>query len=107
MARFEEVCRVVGTARVRGERPPVADRLRALDDAEERLTLEQAVAEARRCTAASPCRYCDVCQLMCPDLAITRHPETREIVIDLDWCKGCGLCAHYCPHNAIRMVVDG
>ncbi|HUT77663.1 MAG TPA: 4Fe-4S binding protein [Polyangia bacterium] len=106
MAREREICRVVGTTRVRGDRAPVAGRLRSFDDAEGLLTPEQAVAEALRCTAASPCRYCDVCQLLCPDLAITRHPETREIVIDLTWCKGCGLCAHYCPHGAIHMVVD-
>jgi Pyruvate/2-oxoacid:ferredoxin oxidoreductase delta subunit len=106
MARTPEVCRVIGSARVRGGRAPVAERLSSFDDADASLTPEQAVAEALRCTAASPCRYCDVCQLLCPDLAITRHPGTREIVIDLAWCKGCGLCAHYCPHGAIRMVVD-
>ena len=107
MARPKEVCQVIGSVRVRGPRPPVAERLASFDDAEEPLTPERAMAEALRCTASSPCLYCDVCQLLCPDLAITRHPETREIVIDLAWCKGRGLCAHYCPHGAIRMVVDG
>jgi Pyruvate/2-oxoacid:ferredoxin oxidoreductase delta subunit len=106
MARSRDVCRVIGSTRVMGDRAPVPARLASFDDAEGLLAPEQARAEALRCTAASPCRYCDVCQLLCPDLAITRHPETREIVIDLAWCKGCGLCAHYCPHGAIRMVVD-
>jgi 2-oxoacid:acceptor oxidoreductase delta subunit (pyruvate/2-ketoisovalerate family) len=84
MATEKRVCTVVGSARALGD----------------------PIAEARRCTASSPCLYCDVCQLMCPDLAITRDPETREIRIDLDYCKGCALCAHYCPHGAISMVVD-
>ncbi|MFA5614071.1 MAG: 4Fe-4S binding protein, partial [Methanoculleus sp.] len=24
--------------------------------------------------------------------------------IDLDYCKGCGICANECPKNAITMV---
>ena len=86
------VCTVQGKGRIR--------------PAGEALSSAEAIAEAGRCTASSPCLYCDVCQLMCPDLAITRDPETREIRIDLDYCKGCALCAHYCPHSAISMVVD-
>jgi len=84
MATAKSVCTVVGSARIHGD----------------------PVAEAKRCTASSPCLYCDVCQLMCPDLAITRDTESGGIRIDLDFCKGCGLCAHYCPHSAISMVVD-
>jgi Pyruvate/2-oxoacid:ferredoxin oxidoreductase delta subunit len=63
-------------------------------------------AEASRCLATLVCDYCDICVLMCPDLCITRDPVTRHIVIDLDLCKGCGLCAHYCPKGAITMVPD-
>ena len=88
----KNVCTVVGSARVR---PAAAE-----------LTLAEAKAEAERCTAASPCLYCEVCQLLCPDLAITRDPGTAAIQIDLNYCKGCGLCAHYCPHGAIAMVID-
>lgn len=62
--------------------------------------------EARRCLATMECDYCDICILICPDLCIRRDPQTREIVIELDLCKGCGLCAHYCPKGAIEMVPD-
>ena len=88
----KNVCTVVGNARIR---PASAE-----------MTLDEAKAEAARCTASSPCLYCDVCQLMCPDLAITRDTSTSAIQIDLNYCKGCALCAHYCPHGAISMVVD-
>jgi pyruvate ferredoxin oxidoreductase delta subunit len=27
-------------------------------------------------------------------------------VIDLKYCKGCGLCAHLCPKGAIAMVLE-
>ncbi len=67
-------------------------------------TAEEAIAQARRCLGADTCDVCDVCIRICPDLCITRHPETRRIVVDLEYCKGCGLCAEYCPKGAIRMV---
>jgi formate dehydrogenase (NADP+) beta subunit len=92
MAMEKQVCTIVGDKRVR--------------PAQGAFTVEEARAEAMRCTASSPCLYCEVCQLLCPDLAITRDPDTRAIRIDLDFCKGCGLCAHYCPHGAISMVLD-
>jgi Pyruvate/2-oxoacid:ferredoxin oxidoreductase delta subunit len=99
-------CLVIGDRRIRPARPPVEQRLQGFDEVEPTFTLEQAMAEARRCAAASPCLCCEVCELLCPDLAITRDPATGRIVIDLDYCKGCGLCAIYCPHGAIEMVVD-
>ena len=75
-------------------------------EAEPTLDMQQAIAEAKRCTTSNPCLYCEVCQLLCPDLAMIRDAESGKIVIDLDFCKGCGLCAHYCPHGAIKMVLD-
>jgi len=47
-----------------------------------------------------------VCRLLCPDLAITRDRITGSIIIDLDFCKGCGICAFVCPKGAIEMVVE-
>jgi pyruvate ferredoxin oxidoreductase delta subunit len=47
-----------------------------------------------------------VCRLLCPDLAITRDDITGQIVIDLDYCKGCGICAFVCPKGAITMVLE-
>lgn len=107
MERHEgNVCHVIGENRVRPVVSTPEKRVLSFADTEPAFTLEQAVSEAKRCTAASPCYYCEVCELLCPDLAITRNKETNRIVIDLDYCKGCGLCVHYCPHNAIKMVVD-
>lgn len=47
-----------------------------------------------------------MCRLLCPDLAITRDRVTGEITIDLDYCKGCGICAFICPKGAITMVLE-
>jgi pyruvate ferredoxin oxidoreductase delta subunit len=27
-------------------------------------------------------------------------------LIDLDYCKGCGICAAICPKGAIQMVLE-
>lgn len=69
-------------------------------------TREEAREEASRCLATLECRYCNVCELLCPDQCITRDPKTGNILIDLNHCKGCGLCAHYCPKGAIRMELE-
>jgi 2-oxoacid:acceptor oxidoreductase delta subunit (pyruvate/2-ketoisovalerate family) len=70
------------------------------------LTSDEARYEASRCLMITSCEACDVCRLLCPDLAITRERETGAIIIDLDYCKGCGICAFVCPKGAIRMVLE-
>jgi Pyruvate/2-oxoacid:ferredoxin oxidoreductase delta subunit len=85
---------------------PVAQRIRDFEPAALPDEPDGGPASAARCFGASVCRACEICVLICPDLCITRDPDTQRIVVDLDFCKGCGLCAHYCPKGAIRMVVD-
>jgi pyruvate ferredoxin oxidoreductase delta subunit len=51
------------------------------------------------------CNKCLKCWLICPDGAIDRTGETYAI--DLDFCKGCGLCAYECRPQAITMVKEG
>ncbi len=67
------------------------------------LSAQQAQAEAARCLRLGVCAGCEVCELLCPDQAISRDPQTGLPVIDLAFCKGCGLCAHFCPKGAIVM----
>ena len=67
---------------------------------------ERAKGAASRCLATRSCEACDVCRLLCPDLAITRDATTGRVQIDLDYCKGCGICAAFCPRGAIRMVPE-
>ncbi len=26
-----------------------------------------------------------------------------EHIIDLDWCKGCGICVHFCPKHVLEL----
>jgi pyruvate ferredoxin oxidoreductase delta subunit len=44
---------------------------------------------------------CFLCWLYCPDAVISK---TVPIRINLEYCKGCGICAAVCPAQAIAMV---
>jgi pyruvate ferredoxin oxidoreductase delta subunit len=52
------------------------------------------------------CRICDLCRLLCPDLAITKKGNKNQIEIDYSYCKGCGICAGLCPRDAIKMMPE-
>jgi NADPH-dependent glutamate synthase beta subunit-like oxidoreductase len=66
-----------------------------------------ALAEARRCFNCAVCNECELCMIFCPDVAITRHTGGSGFDIDLDYCKGCGVCAMECPRGAIVMTREG
>jgi 2-oxoacid:acceptor oxidoreductase delta subunit (pyruvate/2-ketoisovalerate family) len=54
------------------------------------------------------CIHCMLCWLYCPDSSILAR-DGRVVGIDLDHCKGCGVCAAVCPPRAgaIVMVPEG
>jgi Pyruvate/2-oxoacid:ferredoxin oxidoreductase delta subunit len=43
---------------------------------------------------------------MCPDNAIVKLGPGQRFHIDLDYCKGCGICAAECPCGAIIMTPE-
>jgi NADPH-dependent glutamate synthase beta subunit-like oxidoreductase len=69
------------------------------------LDESNALFEARRCMSCGNCFACDNCYGVCPDNAVIKlgPGAPYEYEIDLDYCKGCGLCAAECPCGAIRM----
>ncbi len=65
-----------------------------------------ALYEARRCMSCGNCFECDNCFGVCPDNAIKKLGPGWGYEIDLDYCKGCGICVSECPASAIEMVSD-
>ena len=73
----------------------------------EGLDAESALYEARRCLSCGNCFSCDNCFGVCPDNAVLKPgPPGEPYAIDLDYCKGCGICAAECPCGAIEMIPE-
>jgi NADPH-dependent glutamate synthase beta subunit-like oxidoreductase len=66
-----------------------------------------ALLEARRCLSCGNCFECDNCYGVCPDNAVIKLDQPGErYLIDLDYCKGCGICVAECPSGAIQMFPE-
>lgn len=61
--------------------------------------------EADRCFSCGVCNFCDNCWIFCPDVAVIRGEDGYEI--NLDYCKGCLVCVHECPRNALSVREEG
>ena len=51
------------------------------------------------------CTKCLLCWVLCPEGVIDRG--NGDLEIDMNYCKGCGICAHECPKDAITMIKEG
>jgi 2-oxoacid:acceptor oxidoreductase delta subunit (pyruvate/2-ketoisovalerate family) len=51
------------------------------------------------------CVNCLLCWIYCPDSAVLVE-GTAFAGFDLDYCKGCEICAAVCPAGAISMVAE-
>lgn len=71
------------------------------------LERDDAVSEALRCFNCGVCNRCDLCLILCPDVAISRRDDGGGYDIALDYCKGCGVCAEECPRGVLTMTREG
>ena len=68
--------------------------------------------QVRPIVSAQACTGCLQCYLYCPDGTIrkTHAPkgdaEQAAGFVDLDFCKGCGICETVCKFGAIAMVPE-
>ncbi len=83
-----------------------ARRVTTFDEVTGGLDEKTALYEARRCLSCGNCFECDNCYGVCPDNAVIKLGPGRRYEIDLDYCKGCGICAAECPCGAIDMVPE-
>jgi NADPH-dependent glutamate synthase beta subunit-like oxidoreductase len=84
----------------------LARRTSSFDEVQGGLTEDNALFEARRCLSCGNCFECDNCYGVCPDNAVIKLGPGRRFEINLDYCKGCGMCAAECPCGAIEMVAE-
>lgn len=88
-------------------REQVADRVvapaeRVLDFREVNRGIDDP-SEAFRCLSCGSCTHCDNCLVYCPE-GIIHRADGGGYEIDLDYCKGCGICVVECPRDAMEMV---
>jgi NADPH-dependent glutamate synthase beta subunit-like oxidoreductase len=84
----------------------IARRTSSFDEVQGGLTQDNALFEARRCMSCGNCFECDNCYGVCPDNAVIKLGAGKGFAINLDYCKGCGVCAAECPCGAIDMVPE-
>jgi NADPH-dependent glutamate synthase beta subunit-like oxidoreductase len=94
---------------VQGQLDPIR-RQGTFDEVVQGLDESNALFEARRCLSCGNCFACDNCYGVCPDNAVLKLGDAAAsgvnvngYAIDLDYCKGCGICVSECPSGAIRM----
>ena len=107
LARFDDLNTWYYSDAERTQRPEL-EMVRRQDNFEEvvhGLTERNALFEARRCMSCGNCFECDNCFGVCPDNAVIKF-DNGTYDFNLDYCKGCGICAHECPCGAIEMVPE-
>ncbi len=80
------------------------ERLQSFAEIDLKVSAALAIREAERCFNCGLCNQCDNCRLYCPDLAVCKDASTQGRHINLDYCKGCGVCVVECPRNAMSLV---
>lgn len=68
---------------------------------EKGFTLEEAIAEAKRCLCCGPCLSCQAC------VALELQPEIPAIEVNEDLCSGCAVCVAVCPYDASKLEKRG
>ena len=60
---------------------------------------------------AEQCTLCLNCYMYCPDGTIAKVRDDEgacvAVVVDYDFCKGCGVCAAFCPSRALSLDSGG
>jgi pyruvate ferredoxin oxidoreductase delta subunit len=50
------------------------------------------------------CIDCQFCWIYCPDVSIISR-DKKMVGVDMDHCKGCGICVEVCPTNPKSLLM--
>ncbi|WP_428739727.1 4Fe-4S dicluster-binding protein [Sulfurimonas sp.] len=50
------------------------------------------------------CIDCQFCWVYCPDISIISR-DKKMVGVDMDHCKGCGICVEVCPTNPKSLMM--
>jgi pyruvate ferredoxin oxidoreductase delta subunit len=50
------------------------------------------------------CIDCQFCWIYCPDVSIISR-DKKMVGVDMDHCKGCGVCVEVCPTNPKSLLM--
>lgn len=89
--------------RVRERKLSIGERANSFKEVHVGYGDDGAVSEAGRCYHCGHCILCDNCLIYCPDVSIRVDKQQKCVVVDYEYCKGCGLCAVECPRGVIKM----
>lgn len=90
--------------RSKKEKLAPADRTKGFDEVVKSLSANAVLMETERCFHCGVCNACDNCLKFCPDVSVMKRSGGYDI--DLDYCKGCGICVNECPRSAMAMEED-
>jgi len=65
------------------------------------FTLKDVEYEVDRCFSCGYCSFCEVCLILCPDLAIEWKDDKPEC--NYNYCKKCEICVNECPVGVVKM----
>ncbi|MBI4830874.1 MAG: FAD-dependent oxidoreductase [Candidatus Lindowbacteria bacterium] len=91
--------------RIRLPMLPLRDRATNSKEVNLGIGEDTAISEVERCFHCGVCISCENCYLFCPDIAV-RKSSDGTYSIDYDFCKGCGICVHECPRNAMSICEE-
>ncbi|MGC8658796.1 MAG: FAD-dependent oxidoreductase [Desulfomonilaceae bacterium] len=83
-------------------RTDLATRTQSFEEVNRGISTDE---EAQRCLSCGNCAHCDTCLIYCPEGIISR--ANQDYLINLDYCKGCGICVWECPRHAMEMTPKG
>jgi 2-oxoacid:acceptor oxidoreductase delta subunit (pyruvate/2-ketoisovalerate family) len=85
---------------------PLGKRIKNFKEVRRGFTPKTASLEADRCFSCGLCNTCGNCFIFCPDSSICFDESGQKMLIDYEYCKGCGICLEECPRHAMSMIQE-